>query len=237
MKILALEGSAMVASVAILDDEKVIADYSTDYKKTHSQTLMTMIDAVLKMTDMDVTELDAIAVAKGPGSFTGIRIAASTAKGLGMALDKPVIGVSTLEAMAVGMELSGKVICPIIDARRQQVYAATFEYIDGKLVRLSEDELIVIDDLIAKLNASGREVIFLGDGVDTLGEMLKSNLTCGCTFAPAAMNRQRASYVAIRAREYYLAGKYESALEFLPEYLKETQAERELKEKKAGKNE
>lgn len=129
MKLLALDSSALVASVAIATEEKVLAEYTVNFKKTHSQTLLPMLDELVKLTELSLEEVDAIAVAGGPGSFTGLRIGAATAKGLGLALDRPVIPVPTLEGMAFQLYGSDKLICPMMDARRNQVYAGAYEFI------------------------------------------------------------------------------------------------------------
>ena len=122
MKLLALDSSGLVASVAILDGETLVAEYTLNYKKTHSQTLLPMLDEIVKMTQTELSEMDAIAVAAGPGSFTGLRIGSATAKGLGLALNKPIISVPTLEGIACNFYGTDAIICPMMDARRQQVY-------------------------------------------------------------------------------------------------------------------
>ena len=121
MKILAIDSSGLVASAAILTEENLIAEYTVNYKKTHSQTLLPMIDEIVRMAEVDLKEIDAIALAEGPGSFTGLRIGSSTAKGLGLALGKPIIGVSTLKALAYNLFGTDSLICPMMDARRGQV--------------------------------------------------------------------------------------------------------------------
>lgn len=126
MKLLALDSSGLVASVAILDGETLVAEYTLNYKKTHSQTLLPMLDEIVKMTQTELSEMDAIAVAAGPGSFTGLRIGSATAKGLGLALNKPIISVPTLEGIACNFYGTDAIICPMMDARRQQVYTGIY---------------------------------------------------------------------------------------------------------------
>ena len=121
MKILAIDSSGLVATVAVTEDDSLVAEYTINYKKTHSQTLVPMLEEVKKMIGLDLGTIDAIAVAKGPGSFTGLRIGSATAKGLGLALDKPIIPVSTLDALSMNAWGSDKLVCPIMDARREQV--------------------------------------------------------------------------------------------------------------------
>ena len=136
MKILALDSSGLVASVALIQDETLVAEYTMNYKKTHSQTLLPMLDEIKKAVDLDLETLDAIAVAAGPGSFTGLRIGSATAKGLGLALDKPLIPVPTLEALAYNLYDTPEdtLICPIMDARRKQVYTGIYAFKDHCLI-------------------------------------------------------------------------------------------------------
>ena len=128
MKILAIDSSGLVASVAILTEDTLLAEYTVNYKKTHSQTLLSMLDEIVRMIELDLSEIDAIAVAKGPGSFTGLRIGSATAKGLGMALGKPLIGIPTVDALAYNMFACACVVCPLMDARRNQVYTGLYEF-------------------------------------------------------------------------------------------------------------
>ena len=127
MKILALDSSGLVASVAVVEDEKLLAEYTVNYKKTHSQTLLPMLDELTRMLDLELDTIDAVAVSGGPGSFTGLRIGSATAKGLGLALKKPLIHVPTLDAMAYNLWGSDALICPIMDARRNQVYTGVYQ--------------------------------------------------------------------------------------------------------------
>lgn len=239
MKVLAIDSSGLTASVAVVEDTYTIAEYTVDYKKTHSQTLLPMIDEVAKMTDLDLTAIDAIAVSGGPGSFTGLRIGSATAKGLGLALNKPLIHVPTVDGLAYQVFGCGDIICPIMDARRQQVYTGiyTFSRAAGKKEGTKEIEpvfqvirmqmAISVEDLIKRLNNYNRPVVFLGDGVPVYREMLSEGLKVPYTFAPAYMNRQRAAVIGALGIRYYKAGKYETAMEHQPEYLRQSQAERE----------
>ena len=122
MKILAIDSSGLVASVALLEDDTLLAEYTVNYKKTHSQTLLPMLDAIVQMIDLDLNSIDAIAVSKGPGSFTGLRIGSATAKGLGLALEKPLIEVPTVDALAYNLYDAEGLVVPMMDARRAQVY-------------------------------------------------------------------------------------------------------------------
>ena len=128
MKILGIDSSGIVASVAVVENDNLIAEYTVNYKKTHSQTLLPMLDEIAKMTELDLNTVDAIAVAAGPGSFTGLRIGSATAKGLGLALKKPLVGVPTVEALAYNLYDTAGLICPIMDARRSQVYTGIYRF-------------------------------------------------------------------------------------------------------------
>ena len=235
MRILALDSSGLVASVAIVEEEQTVAEYTVNYKKTHSQTLLPMLDEIVKMTDMGLQTIDAIAVAGGPGSFTGLRIGSATAKGLGLALNKPLIHIPTLEGMAYNLYGSSAVVCPIMDARRKQVYTGIYRFTEGKLEVLEEQMAIAVDELIQKLNEMGEETVFLGDGVPVYADCLREGLSIPFTFAPANMNRQRASSVGLLGIEYLKQGKTESAREHEPNYLRVSQAERERIEREKVK--
>lgn len=244
MRILALDSSGLVASVAIVDStesgEELLAEYTVNYKKTHSQTLLPMLDEVARMIELDLQTVDAIAVAGGPGSFTGLRIGAATAKGLGLALKKPLIHVPTIAGLAYNLWGAKGLICPIMDARRGQVYTGIYTFEDGKLKTLEDQMAISIEELAQKLKGYRETVIFLGDGVPVFRKRLEEELMTDCeiSFAPANMNRQRGASVAALGLEYYKAGKIESAMDHQPDYLRVSQAERERKERleKEGKS-
>lgn len=231
MKILALDSSGLVASVAVVEEEYTIAEYTVNYKKTHSQTLLPMLDEVVKMTELDLGSIDAIAISGGPGSFTGLRIGSATAKGLGLALRKPLIHVPTLEGLAYNLCGTPGIICPIMDARRNQVYTGLYSFEKEDLQIVEPQMAVGIDELAEKLNARGEAVTFLGDGVPVQREYIKEHLTVPYRFAPAHMNRQRAASVGMLGVKYYKAGKIETAMEHQPDYLRVSQAERERAEK------
>lgn len=238
MRILALDSSGLVASVAIMEEEQTIAEYTVNYKKTHSQTLLPMLDEIVKMTEMDLNTIDAIAIAGGPGSFTGLRIGSATAKGLGFALGKPLIHVPTLEGLACNLYGYSSLICPIMDARRNQVYTGVYRLSEGEFQVVKEQTAIDVAVLAEQLNALGEAVTFLGDGVPVYREQLEEKLTVPFTFTPANMNRQRAASVGLRGFQYYREGRIETAAEHQPDYLRVSQAERERAEREraeAGK--
>jgi len=231
LKILGLDSSGLVAGVAIVEDNILLAEYTTNYKKTHSQTLLPMLAELREMIDLDMESIDAIAIAAGPGSFTGLRIGAATAKGLGLALDKPLVEVPTLEGLAYNLCGTDKLVCPLMDARRNQVYTGVYEFVrDGQEYRLQvveEQCAIDIGEIAEKLNALGREVIFLGDGVPVYKDAISEKVCVPYSFAPAGNNCQRAASVAALGKVYFAQGKTVSAAEHQPEYLRKSQAERE----------
>lgn len=235
MRILALESSGLVASVAVAKEGQTLAEYTINHKKTHSQTLLPMLDEVVKMLELDLNEIDAIAVSGGPGSFTGLRIGAATAKGLGLALGKPLIHVPTVDALAYNMYGAAPLVCPVMDARRNQVYTGIYRF-EGDIFHVLEKQMAVpVEELIEKLNGRGEAVIFLGDGVPVYKEQLKDGLTVPCFFAPAHMSRQRGASVAALGLVYYKEGKCETAAEHQPDYLRVSQAERERAEREKAR--
>ena len=235
MKVLGIDSSGMVASIAVVEDMQMLGEYTINYKKTHSQTLLPMLDEVAKMIELDLADIDVIAVAAGPGSFTGLRIGSATAKGLGLALKKPLVSVPTLEGIAFNFCGSDKVICPMMDARRSQVYTGIYEF-DGNTLRKVEDQMAVpVEEILEKLNTIGKEVVLAGDGVPVYMEQIEQYLKVPYLVAPAHLNRQRAGAVAVLGMQYAKEGKTETAMEHQPDYLRLSQAERERAEKQAGK--
>lgn len=226
MVTLSFESSAKAASVALVKDGCMLAQYTQCSALTHSRTLLPMAEDLLKNTDMTLNDVDRIACAHGPGSFTGIRIGVATVKGLSWALDKPCVGVSTLEAMAWHGVSAGGYVCCVMDARRSQVYNAIFEIRDGRPVRLTDDRAVSLEELKADVEKLGQEVLLVGDGTKITADFFLKN---GVPFrtAPENLVMQSAWGVAMAA-EGKEAGKSES---LLPVYLRLSQAERERQER------
>lgn len=231
MRILAIDSSGLVASVALLDDDCVLADYSINYKKTHSQTLVPMLSEIKEMVNLDMETVDAIAVAGGPGSFTGLRIGSATAKGLGLAMGKPIIAVETVDGLAMNAWGYAGFVCPIMDARRDQVYTGIYRFEEGQLQVVKPQCAVSITEICEQLNTLEGPVLFLGDGVPVYQDKIVEQLMVPYEFAPAHMSRQRAAALGVLAARYYAEGRYESALEHKPDYLRLSQAERERLEK------
>ena len=237
MKFLALDSSGLVASAAVVEDDIPIAEYTINHKKTHSQTLLPMLDELRSMTGLDLHTVDAIAIAAGPGSFTGLRIGSATAKGLGLALDIPIIPVPTVDALAYNFYGSDQLICPVMDARRDQVYTGLYTFEKGAAPDSAYDMCVIekqcavdISEIVGQINQLGKTVIFLGDGVAAYKDKIAKLAKVRYSFAPACCNRQRASCVAALGFVLYKKGIVETASEHAPDYLRLSQAERERKE-------
>ncbi len=226
MLILAFESSAKAASVALCDGDKLISQYTQCSALTHSRTLLPMAEDMLKNAEISLKDVDLIAVAHGPGSFTGIRIGVSTVKGLAWAADTPCVGVSTLEAMAWHGLAVGGYVCPVMDARRNQVYNAIFEIKDGKPQRLTEDRPIALSDLAEELRRLNAPVFLVGDGAELSEKYFKEN-NIPCSIAPENLRWQSAWGVAMAAMDK-TPGNADS---LLPVYLRLSQAERERQER------
>ncbi len=231
MKILAIDSSGLVASIAVVEDDNLCGEFTINYKKTHSQTLLPMLDELARMIELDLNGIDAIAVAGGPGSFTGLRIGSATAKGLGLALDKPLIHIPTVDALAYNLYGNRNLVCPLMDARRNQTYTGLYEFTEDGMKIIKPQCAVGIGEIIDSIHSEGRAVTFLGDGVAVFSEYIKENCKVSYEFAPAHMNKQRAASVAALAEEYFLAGKMQSAAEHAPDYLRLSQAERERLER------
>lgn len=242
MLIIGIESSALVASVAIVRDENLVAEYTMNNAKTHSQTLLPMLDEIVRAAGIEMSEVDAIAISRGPGSFTGLRIGSATAKGLGLALNKPLIEVPTLGAMAYNFcDTTEAVICPIMDARRQEVYSGIYEFTKSQakseggaqsldMIALRDESAGPLLDVIASLNGIGKPVVFLGDGVPVYNQVIAANMKVPYSFAPAHLSRQRAGAVAVLGAQMFKAGQTVLAADHAPTYLRVSQAEREKKD-------
>lgn len=227
MKILGIDSSGLVASVAVVEDDNLLAEYTVNYKKTHSQTLLPMLDEIAKMIELDLDSIDAIAVAGGPGSFTGLRIGSATAKGLGFSLQKPLIQIPTVDGLAYNLYGCRDMVCPLMDARRNQTYTGLYEFNEHGMEVLEPQCAVAIEEIIEKINQRNRPVIFLGDGVKVFRPFIEENCKAAFSYAPAHVNKQRAAAIASLALVYYQQGKTVTAAEHKPDYLRLSQAERE----------
>lgn len=230
MLILAFETSAKAASTALLEDEKLLGESYQNSGLTHSVTLLKMAEDLLASCDKKVEDVTAVAAAAGPGSFTGIRIGVSAAKGLAWGRDIPCVGVSTLEAMAMGVFLEDGILCPVMDARRSQVYNALFLAKGEERVRITKDRAISLSDLEKDLQNQEKNIFLVGDGANlcynTLGDFGGK-----LRLLPEHCRQQRAVGVALAAKKRLLAGESPSGAEMVPNYLRLSQAERERLER------
>ena len=231
MKILGLDSSGLVASAALVSDGILTAEYTIHNKKTHSQTLMPMIAEMLSMAGTEPGELDAVAVSEGPGSFTGLRIGASIAKGLAWTLKIPIIPVSSLMGLAANVETPGQIVCPIMDARRNQVYTAVYETTEALPMQLAEPDVILIEDALARAEQAGEQIVFLGDGVPVFQTQILEKIGNKCRFVTPTRRYQSAASIALLGQYLYEKEAYVQAEQFAPVYLRKSQAEREREEK------
>ena len=227
MKILALDSTAAVASVALCENEQLLGEYTVRNGNTHSETLLPMIESVLRFFEITPNDVDLFAAAVGPGSFTGVRIGAATLKGLAFATNKPCIGVSTLEALAYNLNHVNGLVAPVMNARRKQVYTALFRMKDGVAERLLPDSAIAIAELDEILSAYDEPVWLCGDGYDITAELLTHPI---CS-TPERLRHQSAFSVAQTAYAAYLNGDRTTDVEMSPSYLRLSQAERERAER------
>ncbi len=230
MKILAVDSSAKACSAAVVEDNKVLGSFFINTALTHSQTLVPMIDAVLKNTSTDINSVDIFAVSSGPGSFTGVRIGVAAIKGIAMPLEKPCASVSTLEAMPYNLLSEDCVAACVMDARCNQVYNALFEVENGTIKRFCDDRALSIDELLSELKAIDKKIILVGDGAELCYNSYKEVLDNIC-IAPENIRYQNAVGVAFAAFNKEIV----SSAELMPTYLRLPQAQRELKKRMESK--
>lgn len=230
MKILAIDTSATAASAALCDENKIIGEFFINTKLTHSRTLMPMVESLLANTNVQTSDITAVAVNCGPGSFTGVRIGVAAAKGLAFADDLPCIEVSTLESLAYNVQSANGIICPVMDARCSQVYNALFKCDGVKPERLCEDRALSIAELSDELKGYNERIILVGDGAELCDNTMKELLP-NVELAPMTVRFQRASSTALIALEKFNNNEVLSAAEIMPMYLRLPQAQRELKKK------
>ena len=231
MKILGIDTTGQTASAALVEGDKLIAEFTMNYKLTHSQTILPMIADILERTETDKASIDCIACACGPGSFTGIRIGVSAAKGLAFSVDKPAVGVSTLAAMARNAAFADGLIVCAMDARRSQVYNANFSAENGVLTRLTPDRAVSLDELAEEIRNDPRPITLVGDGAHLVYARFTEQ-GIPCRMAPPHLIMQNATSVALEAEALAAQGKLASAQELEAFYLRPPQAD-PLKKKPA----
>lgn len=234
MNILAIDTSSSVASVAIINNEKLVGEYSINTNLKHSEKLMPIINQLLLSCDISINDIDCIGIAEGPGSFTGVRIGIATARAISHVINVPIIGVSTLEALAYNIPCFEGIVCPILDARRNQVYASAYRWEDNNVFSVINQDAYYIDDIIDELNKYNEKIIFLGDGIDIYKEKLVSGLGVKAKFSLIYTKLQRASSVAQLALKYSKKGEMKNCFQVLPNYLRKSEAERQYEAKIKG---
>lgn len=230
MKILAVDTSATAASVAVAEENKLIGEFSINTALTHSQTLMPMVDELLKNTGLSVNNIDAVAVNAGPGSFTGVRIGVAAVKGIAFPKNLPCVSVSTLESMAYNMLGNDCIVCSVMDARCSQVYNALFRVKGCTVTRVTDDRALSLTDLKNELRNINEKVVLVGDGAVLCSKFLGEELE-NIMLAPFNNRIQTASSVAYAAFEKINNGETVKADELMPVYLRLPQAQRELNKK------
>lgn len=229
MLVFGIDTCCMAATAALVSDDRLVAQVIQNNKKTHSQRIMPLVEQMLEQAEISLSDIDCFAAAVGPGSFTGVRIGVATAKALAHAADKPCVAVSTLEALANNVFCFDGIICPIMDARRNQVYNALFE--GGTLKRITEDRALPIDELLEELRETEQKVIFVGDGLPVFAEQINKTLGSRAVFAQRMQRMNLAASVAEIGYEKLLLDDIVNYGELSPQYLRLSQAERERLER------
>jgi tRNA threonylcarbamoyladenosine biosynthesis protein TsaB len=230
MKILSLDSATESATCAILDDNRILGEITFNYKKQHSLILMPMIDELFNNTGMSISDIDAFVASKGPGSFTGLRIGMATIKGLSQGTEKPFVTVSTLDSLAYNLAYTDGIICPILDALRDNVYTALYTFNNCELTRISDYMNISLDELITMAKEKNCSISFVGDGVPKFKERLIAHLP-KARFAPAHLNLAKAASLGELGLKLLANGIKDDIYASVPIYLRKPQAEREYEEK------
>lgn len=233
MRILAIDTSSQVASVAILEDEKLLGEMTINHPRTHSQKLMPIIETLCSSLDLKISDMDRIAVAGGPGSFTGVRIGLSAAKALAHPFNLPVVMISSLKGLAYNLPGYDGVVCPVLDARRGEVYTAAFRWQSDSLITMIDDQPMLLSDLLERFkDGHAQRIVFLGDAAEKFKEQIQNELGARAVIAPPSHGMQKASSIAMAAlRNPDQAVKYD---EVKANYLRRSEAEVTW-EKKHGK--
>lgn len=231
MKVLAIDTSSVVATCAVLDEEKLLGEYTLNQDMTHSERLIPMIKTLMDSLKLKPEDIDLFAGSVGPGSFTGLRIGLATIKGLAHVVDKSVIGISTLEALAFNVPFNGIVI-PIMDARRDRVYTGIYRWENGKLINIMKPTILNIDELLDIVDSKYEKVLFNGDGTLVFKDRIDEKLKDKALYAPISLNMAKASSIGELALLKWEEGSQENYFNLSPDYLRESQAQRQLNEKR-----
>lgn len=230
MRVLSLDSASETATVAVLEDSRVLGEINFNYKKQHSVLIMDMIDSLLNSLDLDISQIDGFVVSKGPGSFTGLRIGMATIKGLSLGSDKPFVSVSSLDALANNLYGVEGVICPIMDALRGNVYTRIYKSSGDNIAPLTDFITISLDELCARLSEYNCNLYFIGDGTEKHREFI-ANALKNSHFAPPHLNFIRAASLGDLGSKMIKEGKIDNLNTSAPIYLRKPQAEREYNKK------
>lgn len=232
MKVLGIESAGTVASVALIENGVVLCEFTMNGKYTHSKTIMPMLEAVKTIGQIDLSQVDAVAVSSGPGSYTGLRIGASTAKALAQVWQVPIVGVSTIESLAHNIGITDQIICPMLDARRKHAFCGAYRYEDGHLVTLIEIDLRSVEEFAELLKNYKASYLVLGDGLKSHRKLVEAFMVEGSWEEARAIDSlPKASTLALIGEQKLLRGETESYMEHQPNYFRPSQAERELHNK------
>ncbi|MGI6485535.1 MAG: tRNA (adenosine(37)-N6)-threonylcarbamoyltransferase complex dimerization subunit type 1 TsaB [Tepidanaerobacteraceae bacterium] len=230
MYILGIDTSSIVATTALITEEKLLCEYIVNNEKNHSEKLMGVIDQVVVDSGIDINMVDAIAVAKGPGSFTGIRIGMACAQGIAHALKKPVIGVNTLDGLANNLMYSTSLLCPVVDAQRGDVYSSLFKWENGIMVRLWDYKMIRAEELVNTLLGLDEQIIIMGDGSYLIKEHIRNSAKSNITISHSAFLMPRASSIAEVGLREFQTGRFDSCFSIKPFYIRKSNAEEKWEE-------
>lgn len=222
MKILAVDTATKTCSVALIDGEIPLAEITLAKNQTHSKHLMVMIESVIALSDQRISDIDCFAVTKGPGSFTGLRIGISTVKGLSLALEKSIVGVSTLDALAFQFSFSSLLICPLMDARKGEVYFSKYRSTDGQLKKECEEQVVSPEKVVSNIN---EPCLFIGDGASTYRDIISTELGELAEFTQPIDHIIRATSVASLGLQKLIRNEVEDVATFVPVYLRKSDAE------------
>lgn len=231
MKILALDSSSAVCTAALCEDSSLLSELTINTGNTHSETLLPSVEQVLRLADTSVDDIDVFACGVGPGSFTGVRIGVATIKGLAFGKNKPCVGVSTLDSLAFNISHFNGILCPVMDARRDNVYNALYECTDGAVARICPDRLISVEELDIELSSLGKKIYLSGDAYSLCKQRF---VNTKAEYTPERLRLVSGYSTAEIARQKYENGEHVSDFELAPVYLRPSQAERERNQRQKG---
>lgn len=230
MIVLSIDSATDAATAAVVSNDQILGEMNFANKKQHSVLIMPMIDELLKSLDLTIDDIEGFVISKGPGSFTGLRIGMATIKGLSLGSSKPYVSISSLDSLAYNLYGANGIVCPIMDALRENVYCGLYKFENGEMIKLMDYDRLSLDDLVSKLKEFNEPVYFVGDGTKKYGELLKNSLE-NCFFAPNNLNYTRASSLGELGIKLLSQGISDDINISNPLYLRKSQAEREYDEK------